>query len=92
MKKWLWNCIKWNEWMKEMEIWLGDERVEKDIEEKKEKDMEKYVWEGFYVDGRDVVMKGMDKDKDMKREENDEMENVWDISEIKEMKKVLKIE
>lgn len=78
--------------MKEMEIWLGDERVEKDIEEKKEKDMEKYVWEGFYVDGRDVVMKGMDKDKDMKREENDEMENVWDISEIKEMKKVLKIE
>ncbi|QGA57583.1 hypothetical protein [Brucella sp. 2280] len=91
MKKWFWPCLTWTACLTALALWFGADRVETDIAEQTAKALEPYVWTGFDVDGRDVVLKGMAPDPDMQRAAHAALEHVWAIRDITDLTTVLQL-
>lgn len=62
MLKWFWPALTWTAALTSLALWFGAERVEADISQRTEQALSPYVWAGFDVDGRDVVLKGVASD------------------------------
>ncbi|MEJ5079464.1 BON domain-containing protein [Ochrobactrum sp. MYb379] len=62
MLKWFWPALTWTAALTSMALWFGADRVEADISTRTAQVLSPYVWTGFDVDGRDVVLKGMAPD------------------------------
>jgi len=62
MLKWFWPALTWTAALTSLALWFGADRVEADISTRTAQVLSPYVWAGFDVDGRDVVLKGMAPD------------------------------
>lgn len=62
MLKWFWPALTWTAALTSLALWFGADRVEADISARTTQVLSPYVWTGFDVDGRDVVLKGMAPD------------------------------
>ncbi|MBC8717796.1 BON domain-containing protein [Ochrobactrum sp. Marseille-Q0166] len=67
MLKWFWPALTWTAALTSLALWFGVDRVEADISERTALALSPYVWAGFDVDGRDVVLKGVAPDPEAQK-------------------------
>lgn len=67
MLKWFWPALTWTAALTSLALWFGVDRVEADISERTAQALSPYVWAGFDVDGRDVVLKGVAPDPEAQK-------------------------
>lgn len=67
MLKWFWPALTWTAALTSLALWFGVDRVEADISERTVQALSPYVWAGFDVDGRDVVLKGVAPDPEAQK-------------------------
>lgn len=89
MLKWFWPALTWTAALTSLALWFGADRVEADISARTAQVLSPYVWTGFDVDGRDVVLKGMARDPESQRAAVQALEQLRGIGDFSNLTTVL---
>ncbi|WP_421565283.1 BON domain-containing protein [Ochrobactrum sp. EDr1-4] len=89
MLKWFWPALTWTAALTSLALWFGADRVEADISARAAQVLSPYVWTGFDVDGRDVVLKGMAPDPESQRAAVQALEQLRGIGDFSNLTTVL---
>ncbi len=91
MRRWFWPGLTWTACLTALALWFGIDRIEADIAGRTELALKPYVWAGFDIDGRDVVLKGMAPDPEARRAAYTALERVRGIRDIADLTTVLQL-
>lgn len=89
MLKWFWPALTWTAALTSLALWFGADRVEADISTRTTQALSPYVWTGFDVDGRDVVLKGMAPDPGSQRAAVQSVQQLRGIGDFLDLTTVL---
>ncbi|MDR6431437.1 BON domain-containing protein [Brucella pseudogrignonensis] len=89
MLKWFWPALTWTAALTSLALWFGADRVEADISTRTAQVLSPYVWTGFDVDGRDVVLKGMAPDPESQRAAVQAVQQLRGIGDFSDLTTVL---
>ncbi|MFS2326269.1 BON domain-containing protein [Brucella sp. H1_1004] len=89
MLKWFWPALTWTAALTSLALWFGADRVEADISARAAQALSPYVWTGFDVDGRDVVLKGMAPDPESQRAAVQAVQKLRGIGDFSDLTTVL---
>jgi len=89
MLKWFWPALTWTAALTSMALWFGADRVDADISTRTAQVLSPYVWTGFDVDGRDVVLKGMAPDPESQRAAVQAVQQLRGIGDFSDLTTVL---
>ncbi|MCL7997386.1 hypothetical protein M8994_03920 [Brucella sp. 21LCYQ03] len=89
MLKWFWPALTWTAALTSLALWFGADRVEADIAAQTGKALSPFVWAGFDVDGRDVVLKGMAPDVETQKAAVEAVQNIQSIGALSDLTTVL---
>ena len=89
MLKWFWPALTWTAALTSLTLWFGADRVEADISTRTAQALSPYVWTGFDVDGRDIVLKGMAPDPESQRAAVQAVQKIRGIGDFSDLTTVL---
>jgi len=89
MLKWFWPGVTWTAALTALALWFGADRIEADISARSAQALSPYLWTGFDVDGRNVLLKGMAPDPEMQQAAMQALRNVSGIGDISDLTTVL---
>lgn len=89
MLKWFWPAVTWTAALTSLALWFGADRIEADISARTGQALMPYVWAGFDVDGRNVILKGMAPDVEMQQAALNALQNVRGIGDLSDLTTVL---
>lgn len=89
MLKWFWPALTWTAALTSLALWFGADRVEADISARAAQALSPYVWTGFDVDGRNVVLKGMAPDPESQRAAVQAVQKLRGIGDFSDLTTVL---